>query len=154
MRRRHMGWFRSVLCALIVWRAPASAQTAGDMYRDCQALSAGVQGQSDKIAPLARSDANQCWGFIRAVQQYAVLADGLGKALLGACPPTETKTTTVLFIFVDTCARIQRRVGCPTPRRHTTRWPILSLVTDACGCLMGQYRRGGSKTQRAGHANI
>jgi hypothetical protein len=71
------------------------------MYRDCQSLAARVFGEEDKITLPPRSDANQYWGFMRALHQCAVLADGQGRTLLGACPPTDTKTTWVLHVFVE-----------------------------------------------------
>ena len=44
-------------------------------------------------------EANQWWGFMSAVQQYATLADQDGKRLLDACPEPDTKTTDILRVF-------------------------------------------------------
>ena len=46
-------------------------------------------------------EANQCWGFISAVQEYATLADQDGKTLLNACPDPDGTTVQTIHLFVE-----------------------------------------------------
>ena len=54
----------------------AKAQTVQDMVKACQDIQ--VNGTT---VQLASPDANQCWGYFSAVQQYATLVDSNQKRI-------------------------------------------------------------------------
>jgi Rap1a immunity proteins len=76
------------------------AQTAGEMLHACQALQRGMRVTGNTAFLPSGADAQQCWGFMSAVQEYSVLADEAGSRLLGACPAADTKTTQIVDVFV------------------------------------------------------
>jgi hypothetical protein len=80
--------------------APALAQTAGEMLHACQALQRGIRIKGHEAFLPSSADAQQCWGFMSAVQEYSVLADQAGTRILNACPPVDTKTTQIIDVFV------------------------------------------------------
>ena len=77
------------------------AQTTGEMLHACETLERGmhVEGKDVYIPPSL--SANQCWGFMSAVQEYATLADRDGKTLLSACPDPNGTTVQVVHIFTE-----------------------------------------------------
>ena len=77
------------------------AQTTGEMLHACEMLERGmhVEGKDVYIPP--SPSANQCWGFMSAVQEYATLADRGGKTLLNACPDPNGTTVQVVHIFTE-----------------------------------------------------
>ena len=76
------------------------AQTAGEMLHACQTLQRGMRITGNTAFLPPGTEAQQCWGFMSAVQEYSVLADQTGARLLGACPATDTKTTQIVEVFV------------------------------------------------------
>jgi Rap1a immunity proteins len=91
----------AVFCLLCAFPALALAQNTGDMLHACELLERGIHvDNSGKVYIPAGPELNQCWGFIKAVQQYATLADQNGKTLLDSCPDPETDTTEVLHVFL------------------------------------------------------
>jgi Rap1a immunity proteins len=91
----------AVLCVLCAPISSASGQNAGDMLRACELLERGIHVEKNgNVYIPSGPELNQCWGFIKAVRQYATLADQDGKTLLDSCPDPETDTTEVLHVFV------------------------------------------------------
>jgi Rap1a immunity proteins len=80
--------------------APAVAQTAGEMLHACQTLQRGIRIKGNAAFLPSTAEAQQCWGFMSAVQEYSVLSDQGGTRLLGACPAPDTKTTQIVDVFV------------------------------------------------------
>ena len=76
------------------------AQTAGEMLHACQALQRGMRVTGNTAFLPSGTEAQQCWGFMSAVQEYSVLADQAGTRLLNACPAADTKTTEIVDVFV------------------------------------------------------
>jgi hypothetical protein len=76
------------------------AQTAGEMLHACQTLQRGMRIKGDTAFLPSGTEAQQCWGFMSAVQEYSVLADQAGTRLLSACPAADTKTTQIVDVFV------------------------------------------------------
>ena len=85
----------------VIYCPIASAQTAGEMLQACEMLQRGMHVEGDTVYIPPSAKLNQCWGFIEAVQQYAMLADQDGKTRLNACPSEDSTTVDVLHIFVD-----------------------------------------------------
>jgi Rap1a immunity proteins len=79
---------------------PLSAQTAGEMLHACQILQRGIRVKGDSAFLPSETAAQQCWGFMSAVQEYSVLVDQTGSRLLSACPAPDTKTTQIVDVFV------------------------------------------------------
>jgi hypothetical protein len=86
--------------ALMLGTAPGHAQTAGDMLHACASLQRGARIEGNSVFLPPGKDAQQCWGFMTAVQEYSVLADDSGNRLLSACPAPDTKTTQIADVFV------------------------------------------------------
>ena len=80
--------------------APALAQTAGEMLHACQTLQRGIRIKGNEAFLPSGAEAQQCWGFMSAVQEYSVLADQSGNRLLSACPAADIKTTQIVDVFV------------------------------------------------------
>src|ERR1700727_2379911 len=76
------------------------AQTAGEMLHACQILQRGMRVTGNTAFLPPGTEAQQCWGFMSAVQEYSVLADQAGTRLLGACAAADTKTTQIVDVFV------------------------------------------------------
>lgn len=57
-----------------------------------------IEGDTIYLPP--GNDVGQCWGFMTAVLEYAMLADKDGKTLLNACPDPDTTVPQVIGIFV------------------------------------------------------
>jgi hypothetical protein len=93
---------RALLVAVFVFSTatPVLAQTTGEMLHACQTLQRGmrIKGNAAFLPPGA--EAQQCWGFMSAVQEYSVLSDQGGSRLLGACPAPDTKTTQIVEVIV------------------------------------------------------
>jgi Rap1a immunity proteins len=91
----------AALCVMSAVSSWASAQNAGDMLQACELLERGIHVEKNGTVYIPSGpELNQCWGFIRAVQQYATLTDQDGKPLLDSCPDPETDTTEVLHVFL------------------------------------------------------
>jgi hypothetical protein len=93
---------RALLATALLLSAavPALAQTAGEMFHACQTLQRGMRIKGDIAFLPPGAEAQQCWGFMSAVQEYSVLSDQAGNRLLGACPAPDTKTTQIVEVFV------------------------------------------------------
>jgi Rap1a immunity proteins len=93
---------RALLVAVFILSAsaPAPAQTAGEMLHACQTLQRGIRIKGHEAFLPSGAEAQQCWGFMSAVQEYSVLADQGGNRLLSACPAPDTKTTQIVDVFV------------------------------------------------------
>jgi Rap1a immunity proteins len=61
----------------------------------------GIHREGGTIFLPPGADVHLCWGFMKAVQEYAVLAGRDGKPLLGACPKPDTTTTDIVAVFVS-----------------------------------------------------
>jgi hypothetical protein len=85
---------------LLSGTTPVLAQTAGEMLHACQTLQRGMRIKGDTAFLPSGTEAQQCWGFMSAVQEYSVLADQAGTRLLSACPAADTKTTQIVDVFV------------------------------------------------------
>jgi hypothetical protein len=85
---------------LVSANTPVQAQTAGEMAHACQMLQRGMRVKGDTAFLPSSTEAQQCWGFMSAVQEYSVLADQAGTRLLNACPAADTKTTEIVDVFV------------------------------------------------------
>jgi hypothetical protein len=90
----------TAICFLLLSSSFAMAQSAGEMLNACEILERGMHIEGESVFIPAAPDVNQCWGFMKAVQQYASLADQDGKTLLGACPDQDTKSTQIVRVFV------------------------------------------------------
>ena len=92
----------ALLAAIFLLSAtpPALAQTAGEMLHACQTLQRGIRIKGNDAFLPSGAEAQQCWGFMSAVQEYSVLADQGGNRLLGACPAADIKTTQIVDVFV------------------------------------------------------
>jgi hypothetical protein len=93
---------RALLAAIFILSAtaPVPAQTAGEMLHACQSLQRGMRIKGNEAFLPSGAEAQQCWGFMSAVQEYSVLADQGGNRILNACPPTDAKTTQIIDVFV------------------------------------------------------
>jgi hypothetical protein len=93
---------RALLVAVFVFcaAAPALAQTAGEMLHACQTLQHGIRIKGNAAFLPSTAEAQQCWGFMSAVQEYSVLSDQAGSRLLGGCPAPDIKTTQIVDMFV------------------------------------------------------
>jgi hypothetical protein len=92
---------------------PVQAQTARELLHVCELLQSGMHVHGTQVFIPPGSDVAQCWGFMLAVQQYAILADHEGKTFLGACPRPDTTTTQVLRIFIDYARSHPEKLGLP-----------------------------------------
>jgi hypothetical protein len=92
---------------------PVQAQTARELLHVCELLQSGMHVHGTQVFIPPGSDVAQCWGFMLAVQQYAILADHEGKTFLGACPRPDTTTTQVLRIFIDYARSHPEMLGLP-----------------------------------------
>jgi len=88
------------VAVLMLTAGPSHAQTAGEMLHACETLQRGERIEGNAVLLPPGKDAQQCWGFMSAVQEYSVLADENGQRLLGACPASATKTTQIVDAFV------------------------------------------------------
>ena len=95
--------FAVLLIAFVVAMPPAHAGDAGstrDLARDCQTLLRGKKGTGNKIQIPFTERALVCWGYMQAMQDFAVLGDADGRRLLGACPPEKTTLIELIEVFV------------------------------------------------------
>jgi len=79
----------------------ALAQSAAEMLHACELLQRGMHVERNSAYLPPSNKANQCWGFVGAVLQYAMLADSDGKTLLGACPGPDTTIVQVIDVFIQ-----------------------------------------------------
>ena len=89
-----------VAVCIVLMSSSARAQTAGEMLQACEILQRGMHIEGETVYIPPSSEANQCWGFIEAIQEYSVLVGLNGKTLLGACPDPDGKSTQVLRILI------------------------------------------------------
>ena len=98
---------------LLFVNTPVLAQTAGDMLRACQALQRGMRIKGDTAFLPSGTEAQQCWGFMSAVQEYSVLSDQGGNRLLSACPAEDTTTTQIVDVFVKYAKAHPEKLNTP-----------------------------------------
>jgi hypothetical protein len=105
----------AVLAATFLFSASTAvmAQTAGEMLHACQTLQRGMRITGDTAFLPSGTEAQQCWGFMSAVQEYSVLADQAGTRLLNACPAADTKTTQIVEVFVKYAKAHPERLNTP-----------------------------------------
>ena len=60
--------------------APDNAQGGKQMLRACEMLRRGIHLEGSTVYLPPGSEANQCWGFITAVQQFAVQTEAWVRA--------------------------------------------------------------------------
>jgi hypothetical protein len=89
------------------------AQTAGEMLHACQTLQRGMRITGNTAFLPSGTEAQQCWGFMSAVQGYSVLADQAGSRLLSACPAADTKTTQIVDVFVKYANAHREKLNAP-----------------------------------------
>ena len=96
-----MIWTMRVLtvCFVLLSAFAAQAQSAKEMLGACEVLQRAMHREGS-IVP-ERADMNRCWGFMEAVQEYAVLLDRNGKTLLNACPLSYTTTADIVKVFIQ-----------------------------------------------------
>ena len=85
----------------LLFSSAVRAQTAGEMLHACELLERGMHVEKGAVYIPPSPEANQCWGFISAVQEYATLADQDGKTLLNACPNPDGTTVQTVHLFVE-----------------------------------------------------
>ena len=90
----------AVTCFALASGTVARAQNAGEMLHACEILQRGVHIEGATVYLPPGGDVNQCWGFMRAVQEYSTLANQDGKTLLDACPNTDTTTVQIIRVFI------------------------------------------------------
>jgi Rap1a immunity proteins len=89
------------VCVALLASSAANAQSGKQMLQACQLLERGMHAEGSTLFLPPGMDIRECWGFMEAVQQYAILADHEGKPLLGACPKPDTTTTSIVRVFVS-----------------------------------------------------
>jgi Rap1a immunity proteins len=89
------------------------AQTAGEMLHACQTLQRGMRITGNTAFLPSGTEAQQCWGFMSAVQGYSVLADQAGSRLLSSCPAADTKTTQIVDVFVKYANAHREKLNAP-----------------------------------------
>jgi hypothetical protein len=72
----------------------------GELARACRKLEAGIKGRGDSIRIPGSKDALLCWGYMRAIQDIAMLVDQDGRRLMGACAPEDSRLTDFIHAFV------------------------------------------------------
>jgi hypothetical protein len=96
-----------VFVLMLLGLAAGSPDTAtaldnsGDLARSCQKLEAGMKGRGDRIHIPGSRDALLCWGYMRAIQDIAMLVDQDGRRLMGACAPEDSRLTDLIHAFVE-----------------------------------------------------
>ena len=90
----------AVLCLACFLAPSAFAQSGGDMLHACEMLERGMHVEKETVYYPSARELDQCWDFMKAVQQYATLADQDGKTFLTSCPSPEIGTTDVVHLFV------------------------------------------------------
>jgi len=87
-------------CLVLGSGSLAHAESARHMLEACEILKRGMHIEGETVYLPPGADVNQCWGFMRAVQEYSTLANQDGKTLLGACPSPDTTTPQVIEVFI------------------------------------------------------
>jgi hypothetical protein len=90
-----------VLGFIFISGSAASAQSASKILRACETLQRGMHLERTTIFLPPGDDAHQCWGYMNAVLDYAVLANRDGKPLLGACVSAETTAIDIIRLFIS-----------------------------------------------------
>jgi hypothetical protein len=103
-RKLPMKYARTLLIGLVAtvafaWSA-AAFENADELAGYCQSLERGAQGAGRHIYIPRTQKALTCWGYMQAVQDFSVLADGEGHRIMGACPPEQTTTLQLIQSFV------------------------------------------------------
>lgn len=97
----------SALTLLLV-SSPASAASAGQLLRQCEALMRGAVVRGNNVTLPTGRDAAACWFYMGAIQDLlATVEHEGGPSLLGACVPAETTRMEIISAFVK-YARSQR----------------------------------------------
>jgi len=108
-------------------RAAALDET-GELARSCQKLESSTKGRGDSIQIPGTRDALLCWGYMRAIQDIAMLVDPEGRRLIGACPPEDSRLTDLIHAFVE-YARSHRRAG-----DENTALAVIGALRQAYPC--------------------
>jgi hypothetical protein len=91
-----------LLCAeLGSYESVMAFESPGELARACQKLEAGIKGRGDNIHIPGSKEALLCWGYMRAIQDIAMLVDQEGRRLMGACAPEDSRLTDLIHAFVD-----------------------------------------------------
>src|SRR5262245_18703363 len=72
-----------------------------ELAHSCQKLEAGMKGRGGDIRIPGTKDALLCWGYMRAIQDIAMLVDQDGRRLMGACAPEDSRLTDLIHAFVE-----------------------------------------------------
>jgi hypothetical protein len=76
-------------------------ESPGELARACRKLEAGIKGRGDNIHIPGSKDALLCWGYMRAIQDIAMLVDQEGRRLMAACAPEDSRLTDLIHAFVE-----------------------------------------------------
>ena len=80
---------------------PAHSETGSTLLQACEALEREVRILPGNIVQYpVSSDGNKCWGYMGAVQDFAVLVLG-GKPLLRSCLGPDTTLTQLVRVFTN-----------------------------------------------------
>jgi hypothetical protein len=90
--------------SLVASFGPNTAQaisTGLDLLQSCQQLERTAHTSGDRIIWAQVQDADICWGYIQAVQQFSVLVNPDTKqTIIYSCPPPDS--TTLQFVRIVT----------------------------------------------------
>jgi hypothetical protein len=91
------------LLALILFLCtPAHSETGTTLLQACEALEREARLSGENIQLPARPDVHRCWGYMSAVQDFAVIyMDEPGKPLLNSCPDPDTQLTQLIRVFTN-----------------------------------------------------
>jgi len=96
--------FKPILFAAVLLLASSlsalAQQTANELLNDCEVLERGLKISGDRVSIPRDAQAYVCWGFIAAVQQFSVIAEGKHR-ILHACPPAETTLVQLIRVFTN-----------------------------------------------------
>jgi hypothetical protein len=81
---------------------PAHSETGNGLLQACEALERTARLSGDNVQLPARADVHICWGYMSAVQDFAVLRDPeTKKTLFRSCPGPDTTLMQFIRVFTN-----------------------------------------------------
>src|SRR5262245_3143009 len=89
----------ALVATLLSASSARSIESARELSIYCRIVERGVKGTGRHVYIPHTREALTCWGYMQAMQDLSVLADGEGDRIMGACPPEKMTTLLLIQLF-------------------------------------------------------
>jgi hypothetical protein len=91
-----------LLALMLLLCTPAHSETGSTLLQACEALEREVRLSGTNVWLPNKADVHRCWGYMSAVQDFAIIyEDDPKKPLLNSCPGPNTQLTQFIRVFTN-----------------------------------------------------